>query len=81
MPDDESSGGGISIPIISLKKLYLLDHTINFLDNWIQYYDDNYQNIISIYKINMKRLLWKVARELTKISDYYKEKTRQQSGQ
>ena len=30
--------------------------TINFIDNWIQYFEDNYDNHIVIYKENMSVL-------------------------
>ena len=57
MPCDESSGGVIPIPSKSSKKaLYSLGHKINFLDNWLQWFDGNYQNIIAIYKIKMSEL-------------------------
>ena len=51
MPSDTISGGGRPMPSTSYKKsLYSLGHTINFLDNCIQCFDDNDQNIIAIYK-------------------------------
>ena len=54
MPRDEIIGGGIPMQSTSSKKvLYSLGHTINFLDNWLQWFDENYQNIIAIYKIKM----------------------------
>ena len=50
MPDDESSGGGIKIPSMSSKDaLFSLGRTINFIDNWIQCFEVNYDNIIAIY--------------------------------
>ena len=37
MPDDTSSGGGITLPISSYKEsLVSLGQTINFIDNWLQ---------------------------------------------
>ena len=46
------SGVGRPISITSSKKeLQSLGHTINFLDNWLQLFDINDQNRISIYKV------------------------------
>ena len=57
MPSDASSGDGITMPSVSSKKsLHSLDHTANFIDGWLQCFDDNYQNRISIYKSKMSEL-------------------------
>ena len=58
MPSYASSDGRIPMPSTSYKKsLYSLGHKIKFLDNWLQWFDDNYQNIISIYKSKMSKLI------------------------
>ena len=49
IPSDTSSGGARQIKIKSSKKaLYSLGHIIKLLYNWIQYFDDDYHNIITI---------------------------------
>ena len=83
MPSYTSSGCGIKIPTKSSKKaLYSFGQKIRFLENWLQYFDDNYQNIIAIYKSKMSELFKRTQKALPpqKVDDY-KEKTRQQSGQ
>ena len=57
MTDDESSKGGKPMPIMSYEEaLFSLGHKINFIDNWIQYFEVNYQKIIMIYKRNTSEL-------------------------
>ena len=60
MPSDASSGGARPMPNTSSKNsLYSLGHTINFLGNWLQCFDNNYQNRIAIYKSKMSKLFEK----------------------
>ena len=50
MPDDASSGIGIPMQIAPPKEaLVSLSQTINFIDNSIQCFEDNYDNRIIIY--------------------------------
>ena len=52
MPSDASSGGGRPIPSASSKKApYSLGPKINFIDNWLQCFDESDHNIIAIYKM------------------------------
>ena len=52
MPDDVSSGVGRPMPITSPKEaLFSLGQTINFIDNWLQCFDESDHNIIAIYKM------------------------------
>ena len=56
-PDDTISGSGRPKTRTSSKGALLsLGHTINFIENWLQCFEVNYQNIITIYKINMSEL-------------------------
>ena len=65
IPSDASSKGGIPMPIMSSKKaIYSLGHTINFIDNWIKWFDVNNQNRIAIYKIKMGELFQKIPKLL-----------------
>ena len=65
IPIDASSKGGIPMPIMSSKKaIYSLGHTINFIDNWIKWFDVNNQNRIAIYKIKMGELFQKIPKLL-----------------
>ena len=51
MPDDEISGVGILMTSNSAKlSLILLSQTINFIDNWIQQFEESYYIRIVIYK-------------------------------
>ena len=46
-PDDGISGGGRPLTISSFKKaLISLGQTINFIDNWIQLFEGNYDDRI-----------------------------------
>ena len=76
MPDDKSSGGVIPIHITSYKEeLFSLGHTINFLGNWIQFFEVNYENIITFYKINISELSKKIPKLLHLFkNDGYKTK-------
>ena len=57
MPSDKSSSIGLPMTSTSSKKsLYSLGHKINFLDNWLQLFHENYQNRISIHTNNMSEL-------------------------
>ena len=41
-PEDRSGGGSIPCPIASYKEaLESLDHTINFIDNWLRCFEEN----------------------------------------
>ena len=45
IPDDESSGGGRPMPITPYKEARIsLGQTINFIDNWLQCFEYNYDN-------------------------------------
>ena len=56
-PDDASSGGGITMSSTSSKEsLFPLGHKINFIYNWLQCFEVNYQIIITIYKIKTSEL-------------------------
>ena len=51
MPDYASSGGGRLMLSTSYKEaLYSLGQKTNLIDNWIQWFEVNYENIIIIYK-------------------------------
>ena len=57
MPDDVSSGVGRPMPITSPKEaLFSLGQTINFIDNWLQCFEFNDENIITVYKRNTSEL-------------------------
>ena len=65
MPSDARSGSGISMPSNSYKKaMYSLGQKINFLDNWLQCFDENYQNKIAIYNIKMSELFKTIPKKL-----------------
>ena len=43
MPDDTSRGGDIPMPCMSYKEARIsLGQTINFIDNWLQCFEYNY---------------------------------------
>ena len=51
IPDVVSSDGGRPMPSKSSKESLLsLGHTINFIENWLQCFEVNYQNIMMICK-------------------------------
>ena len=51
MHDDASSVGGRPIPSMSYKEACIsIGHTIRFIDNCIQPFEDNFDNIIMTYK-------------------------------
>ena len=51
MPDDTCSGGGRPFPISqSNESLISIGKTINFIDNWLQLFEDNYDKTIVSYK-------------------------------
>ena len=83
MTIDEICGCRRTIPsMLSKISLYSIGNTINFLDNWLQWLDENYQNIIDIYKSKMSELFKKTPKSIPqKKGDDYKKKFRQQSGQ
>ena len=57
MPDDTSSGSVRPMPIASYKvSLISLGQTINFIDNWLKCFEDNYDKKIMIYKEKMSEL-------------------------
>ena len=57
MPDDTSSGSVRPMPIASYKvSLISLGQTINFIDNWIQWFEDNDDKRIASNKKNTKEL-------------------------
>ena len=65
IPSDASIFGEIPMTSMSSKKsLYSLVHTYNFLDNWIQCFDEDYQNRIAIYKSNMSELFETIPKSL-----------------
>ena len=46
-PENGSSGGGRPFPIESSKELLeSLGHIINFINNWVQFFEDNYDDIL-----------------------------------
>ena len=62
MPGNGISGGWRPLSISSSKEsLKPLGHTINFDDNWLQYFEVNYDDIIESYKqktfLNSRRYL------------------------
>ena len=65
IPSDASIFGEIPMTSMSSKKsLYSLVHTYNFLDNWIQCFDEDYQNRIAIYKSKMSELFETIPKSL-----------------
>ena len=76
MPGNGISGGWRPLSISSSKEsLKPLGHTINFDDNWLQYFEVNYDNIIESYKQNMRELFKKLPTLLPQINlDDYKTK-------
>ena len=57
MHDDAISGDRISLPISTFKvALISLGWTINFIDNRLQCFENNYDRIIVSYKENMSEL-------------------------
>ena len=75
MLSDAISGGGIPIPSTSSKKsLHSLGIRINFIGNRVQCFDDNNQNMITIYKSKMSELLQTIPKSLpTKKCDDFEE--------
>ena len=74
---DASSGGGRPMPITSSKEsLISIGHKINFIYNWLQLFEDNYDNRIMIHKIKMSELFKTILNSLppNKIDDYFKKK-------
>ena len=58
MPGAASSGGVRPIPSLSYKEaVFSLVHAINFIDNWLLWFEVNDQNTIMIYKIKFSELL------------------------
>ena len=76
MPDDASIGVVIPMPILSFKETcYSIFQTIKFIDNWLQWFEVNYENIIIIYKENMSELFKTIPKSLPpKSLNYYKSK-------
>ena len=67
MPGDTRSGGDIPMPCMSYKEAPLsLVQTINFIDNWLQCFEVNYYNRITIYKRKMSELFKKISKSLPK---------------
>ena len=57
IPSDASSDDGRPIPSKSSKKaLYSLFHAINFIENWLKWFDESYQNRMAIHKSKMSEL-------------------------
>ena len=83
MPINEISAGVITMPSTSTKNHFTwFFHTINFLDSWLQCFDNNYHKIIAIHKSNMSKLFETIPKSPPpKKDDYYRENIRQQSGQ
>ena len=63
MTSDASSVGGRPMTSKPSKKaLYSLGHTINFIDNWLQCFDDNYHNKSAIYKSTLSDSFKKITK-------------------
>ena len=75
-PDDESSGGGIPLITTSYTDaLVSLSHKINFSDNCLQCYKENYGEITGLYQNNMEELFKNFPLSLpTRKNDDYKQK-------
>ena len=57
MPHDASNGGRIPMLSTSSKELlYSIGHTTDFIDNWLQCFEVNYESRIMIHKRNMSEL-------------------------
>ena len=57
IPDDASSGGDIPIPNTPYKEVLIsLGLEIKFIDNWIHFFEENYDKKIMMYKRNMSEL-------------------------
>ena len=82
-PDDGSSCGNIPCPIAPYKEaLESLDHTISFIYDWLQCFEDNYEERIILYKQKIIELFKKIPLSLTPINpDDYKKNIRQLSSQ
>ena len=76
MPDDASSGGVRPITSTSSKEaLYSLGQTVNFIYNWIKFFEVNYENRIMIYKRKMSDLFKTIPKSIPlKPPDDYKAK-------
>ena len=83
IPDYTSSGNVITMPINPFKgEIISLGQTINFIDNWLQWFEDNYDNRILIYKESTSKSFKKIPISLPpKNLVITKKKTRQLSMQ
>ena len=74
IPDYASSGGDVPIPSTSSKEsLISLGQKINFIDNWLQCFEDSYDNKIFISRRNMSELFKTIPKLLpAKKPDEYK---------